>query len=102
MRTTSVDARYDHAIRFGTRFRVPLADAVPGARPLGHGPYHHSNREVPLQQRGYGRISTEIRAESRSWIKGSAMEMSLRAAKERTGADIAKEGTKLWIPMLLQ
>ena len=97
MRTTSVDARYNRAIGSGldSAFRWP-------ARPLGHGPHHHSNRELPLRQRGYGRISTEIRAGPRSWIKGSAMEMSLRAAKERTGADTAIEGTKLWIPMLLQ
>ena len=97
MRTTSVDARYDRAIGSGldSAFRRP-------ARPLGHGPYHHSNREVTVQQRGYGPISTEIRAGPRSWIEGSAMEMSLRPAKERTGAGIAIEGTKLWIPKLLQ
>ncbi len=96
MRTTSVDARYDRATGPGLdpAFRWP-------ARPLGHGPYHQPNREVTVQQRGYGPISTEIRAGPRSWIKGSAMEMSLRPAKERIGADIAKEGTKLWIPMLL-
>ncbi len=97
MRTISVDARYNRAIGSGldSAFRWP-------ARPLGHGPYHHSNREVAVQQRCYGPISTEIRAGPRSWIEGSAMEMSLRAAKERPGADIAIEGTKLWIPMLLQ
>ena len=97
MRTTSVDARYDRAIGSGldSAFRWP-------AQPLGHGPDHHANREIPLQQRGCGPISTEIRAGPRSWIAGSAMEMSLRPAKERTGAGIAIEGTKLWIPMLLQ
>ncbi len=96
MRTTSVDARYDRAIGSGldSAFRWPT-------RPLGHGPDHHSSTEVTVQQRGCGPISTEIRAGPRSWIEGSAMEMSLRPAKERIGADIAKEGTKLWIPMLL-
>lgn len=97
MRTTSVDARYDRAIGSGLDSAFRWA-----TRPLGHDPYHHSNREVTVQQRGYGPISTEIRAGPRSWIEGSAMEMSLRPAKERTGAGIAIEGTKLWIPMSLQ
>ncbi len=101
MRITSVDAPCDRAIGSGldSAFRWPT-------QPPGHGPDHHSNREVTVRQRGYGPISTEIRAGLRSWIKswieGSAMEMSLRPAKERTGAGIAIEGTKLWIPMLLR
>ncbi len=84
MRIISVDARFDRAIGSGldSTFRWPM-------RLLGHGPYRQSNKEVRVRQRGYGPISTEIRAGPRSWIEGSAREMSLRPAEERTGTDIA-------------
>ncbi len=102
MRTTSVDARYGRAIGSGldSACRWPI-------RPLGHGPYHHSKKEVTVQQGGYGPISAEIRAGPgswiESWIEGSAMEMSLRAAfKDADRRRHRMKGDNLWIPMLLR